>query len=98
MEQALAEWFMASQDRVKHERNILDRLYPDHDPFEFSNRWLEALKLRHEIRSFRRFGESGSVDTAFVEEQRQKIKDVIDKFEWRDIYNMDETGLFYRMQ
>jgi len=41
---------------------ILDRLHPSHELFEFSNSWLEAFKLRHEIKSFRRFGESGSVD------------------------------------
>jgi hypothetical protein len=26
------------------------------------------------------------------------IRDVLDQYAWKDIYNMDETGLFYRMQ
>jgi hypothetical protein len=25
------------------------------------------------------------------------IHQVLDAYEWRDIYNMDESGLFYRM-
>ncbi len=26
------------------------------------------------------------------------IHDILDQYAWKDIYNMDETGLFYRMQ
>jgi hypothetical protein len=26
------------------------------------------------------------------------IRQVLDAYEWHDIYNMDESGLFYRMQ
>jgi hypothetical protein len=40
----------------------LDRLHPGHELFENSNGWLEAFKLHHWIKSFRRFGESGSID------------------------------------
>jgi hypothetical protein len=70
MEETLAEWFHANQDRVnmsgdllkESAKKILDRLYPDHAAFAFSNGWLESFKKRHGIRSYRRFGESGSVN------------------------------------
>ncbi len=77
--------------------NILDRLYPRHEPFEFSNGWLEAFKSRHGIRSYRRFGESGSIDMAAFTNTLLAIRDVLDQYVWKDIYNMDEIGLFYRM-
>ncbi len=77
---------------------ILDRLYPGHEPFEFSSGWLEAFKSRHGIRSYRRFGESGSVDMAALANTLPTIRDVLDQYAWKDIYNMDETRLLYQMQ
>jgi hypothetical protein len=106
MEVALAEWFLANQEHVnlsgdlirESAMKIIDRLYPDHPPFEFSNGWLEAFKVRHEIKKHRRFGESGSIDMTTVATALLGIRQVLDTYEWRDIYNMDESGLFYRMQ
>ena len=77
---------------------FLDHLYPEHDVFEFSNDWLESFKDRHGIKSFRRFGESGSVDMTLIEKSLPDIRETLDKYEWKDIYNIDETGLFYRLQ
>jgi hypothetical protein len=45
MEVALAKWFLANQEHVNLSRDlihesamkIIDRLYPDHPSFEFSN-------------------------------------------------------------
>jgi hypothetical protein len=45
MEAALAEWFLANQEHVdlsgdlicESAMKIIDRLYPDHSSFEFSN-------------------------------------------------------------
>ena len=106
MESALVEWFLSHQDRVNVSGDLikekaalfLDNLYPEHDVFEFSNGWLESFKERHGIKSFRRFGESGSVDMTLIEKSLPDIRETLDKYEWKDIYNMDETGLFYRLQ
>jgi len=106
MEAALAEWFLANQDHVnlsgdlicESTMKIIDCVYLDHLPFEFSNRWLEYFKVRHGIKKHRRFGESGSVDMTTVAAALPGIRQVLDAYEWRDIYNMDESGLFYRMQ
>jgi len=35
---------------------------------------------------------------AVIEESLSQIRLTLDQYERRDIYNMDETGLFYRMQ
>jgi hypothetical protein len=106
MESALVKWFRANQERAnvsgelvrESATKILDRLYPGHEPFEFSSGWLEAFKSRHGIRSYRRFDESGSVDMAVLANTLLAIRDVLDQYAWKDIYNMDETGLFYWMQ
>jgi len=77
---------------------FLAELYPSHGAFEFSNGWLEAFKNRRDIKSYCRFGESGSTNMAVIEESLPQIRLTLDQYEQRDIYNMDETGLFYRMQ
>jgi hypothetical protein len=106
MESALVEWFKVHQERVNLSgdlvreagEKILNRLYPGCDAFNFSNGWLEAFKKRHGIRSYRRFGESGSVNTDVIADSLPRLRETLDKFEWKDIYNMDETGLMFRMQ
>ncbi|XP_074373781.1 CENP-B homolog protein 2-like [Apium graveolens] len=106
MESALYEWFMCNQEHVnisgellKEKGSIfLKELYPEANSFECSNGWLEKFKQRHAIKSFRRFGESGSVDMEKIESILPSIREELDKWAWKDIYNMDETGLFYRMQ
>jgi hypothetical protein len=106
MEETLAEWILANQKRIpisgdlikENATKILDRLHPGHELFEFSNGWLEAFKLCHGIKSFRRFGESGSIDMNVVNLALPGIYQLLDQYAWKDIYNMDETSLFFRMQ
>jgi hypothetical protein len=106
MESALVKWFRANQERAnvsgelvrESATKILDWFYPGHEPFEFSSGWLEAFKSCHGIRSYCHFGESGSIDMAALANTLPAIRDVLDQYVWKDIYNMDETGLFYRMQ
>jgi len=86
MEFALVKWFQANQERAnvsgelvrESATKILDRLYPGHEPFEFSSGWLEAFKSRHGIRSYRRFGKSGYVDMAALANTLPAIRDVLD--------------------
>jgi hypothetical protein len=77
---------------------FLAELYPGHGAFEFSNGWLEAFKNRHSIKSYRCFGEFGSANMAVIEKSLSQIHLTLDQYERRDIYNMDETRLFYKMQ
>ena len=35
---------------------------------------------------------------ALIEKERPKIREVLDEYALVDVYNMDETGLFYTMQ
>ncbi|GKG00564.1 CENP-B homolog protein 2-like protein, partial [Tanacetum coccineum] len=45
-----------------------------------------------------RFGESGSVEMEGMEDKLKSIRDKVDQFEMKDIFNMDETSLFFRLQ
>lgn len=65
--------------------------------FKASNGWLDKFKSRYNI-SFKVIcGESKSVDTETVDEWRIKVKQLISSYEPRNIYNADETGLFYKV-
>ena len=46
------------------------------------------------IKLYFRFGESGSVDMVLTEQVRPGLRKILDICELKDIYNMDETGLF----
>ncbi len=106
METALYRWFLTYQDQVNMSGDFtkekaayfLAELYPGHKAFEFSNGWLESFKNRRDIKSYRRFGEFGSANMVVIEKSLPQIRLTLDQYEWHDIYNMDETGLFYRMQ
>ena len=64
-----------------------------------SNGWLRNFKRRHCLSSMNLFGEGGEVDKSnpVLLENIERLKAEIDKFDTENIYNMDETGLFYRV-
>ncbi|XP_024639887.1 CENP-B homolog protein 2-like [Medicago truncatula] len=107
MEKVVYEWFLQHQERVnitgelilQKARDTMKLLYPhDDSDFNFSTGWLGKFKHRHGIKSFRRFVESGSVDVQDMEQKLVSIREKIDQFPMKDVFNMDETGLFYRLQ
>lgn len=107
MKDPLVAWFHGHQDRVnlsgelvcEAAQQMLDKLYSDHDrSFKFSNSWLESFKKRHKIRSHWRFRESGSVNKQIINESLPRLRETLDKFEWKYIYNMNDIGLFFWMQ
>ncbi|MFQ6633678.1 hypothetical protein Gotur_011905 [Gossypium turneri] len=51
--------------------------------------WLERFKARHGIKSYRRFGESGSVFMENIEDALPQIRAKLENFDWKDIYNME---------
>ena len=60
--------------------------------------WIDRWKSRHAIVSQRVVGESASVSMEMVTDWKDtKLKALLEKFQPSDVYNMDETGLFYKM-
>ncbi|MBA0870796.1 hypothetical protein Goshw_017357 [Gossypium schwendimanii] len=80
-------------------KELLQKMYGDaNSKFNFSISSLERFKARHGIKSYRRFGESSSVVMENIEDALPQIRAKFEIFYWKDIYNMDETSLFYRLQ
>ena len=70
---------------------------PVEDRLTLSNGWLARFKGRVGIKEYKNHGEAGSADPEDVEQERQRIQKLIAErgYSQRDIFNMDETGLFY---
>lgn len=77
---------------------IASHLYPGETTLMFSTGWLQKFKKRHGIRQFVAHGESGSVDMAVIEESLPELCRLISSYAPDDVFNVDETGLFFRMQ
>ncbi|GES95900.1 CENP-B homolog protein 2-like [Rhizophagus clarus] len=63
----------------------------------FSNGWLEKFKKRNNIQRYRAHREAGSAPLESLAEERMKLRRLLGQFTLDRIYNIDETGLFYRM-
>ncbi|XP_071740908.1 uncharacterized protein [Rutidosis leptorrhynchoides] len=84
---------------IEKAKNFMKDMYPvDTQDFTFSIGWVGKFKARYGIKKFRRFGESGSVEMEGMEDKLKFIRDKVDQFEMKDIFNMDETYLFFRLQ
>lgn len=69
--------------------------YADKPVPGFTPGWLQRFKQRHHIKEHVQFGEAGSVPQA-AEEEMVDIRQLCSEFADEEIYNMDETGLFWR--
>ena len=64
---------------------------------KLSNGWLAQFKERNGLKEWKYHGEAGSSSAKMMEEERKQVQKVILEggYKLKDLYNMDETGLFY---
>ncbi|KAJ3558078.1 hypothetical protein NP233_g11580 [Leucocoprinus birnbaumii] len=72
---------------------------PEEDRLKLSKGWLSCFKKRNGLREIKGHGEAGSVKKSEAVAEQQRIKKVLSTmgYSQKDIFNMDETGLFYVM-
>ena len=68
------------------------------DKFKFSRGWLTRFKKRFGISLRRIHGESASADLDVIVSGREELRKKLVKYAPGNIFNMDECGLFYRME
>ena len=61
-----------------------------------SSGWLAAFLKRHNIVFGTMSGERGDVNKDVVSSWKGKLPTVCEGYDPKDVFNMDETGLFYR--
>ena len=65
---------------------------------EVTSSWIDQWKKRWGIGHILKASECGGVNEVTVEEwQNTALKNILEKYEPNDIYNADETGLFWQM-
>ena len=68
-----------------------------HQDFEPSHGWLERLKLRHSIKFIKVSGEQATGNQVGAENWiKNVLPGLIEDYDLNDIFNADETGLFYK--
>jgi len=70
---------------------------PTDERLHLSNGWLARFKDRNGLKEMKRHGEAASANADTVERKRQRIQKLIKegKYELRDVFNTDETGLLW---
>lgn len=63
---------------------------------QFSNGWLQGFKKRNGIRQQKLQGEAASANETAILEALPLLREKCANYPLERIYNMDETGLFYR--
>ena len=105
LDKILVEWILQRQaNRVcltwtliqAKAKNFADQLaLSDSQRPSFSDGWLEKFLQRHGLKTVVMSGESGSADVAAINDALPGLRATIRSYAPRDVFNMDETGLFY---
>ena len=102
---ALIKWFTSKMDQgasisgplliEKAQKFASDMGYDD---FKCSQGWLTSFKERYNIKLRSIQGEERDVKTEDVDAWHQTVwTEILQEYEAKDIYNCDESGLFYRI-
>jgi hypothetical protein len=58
--------------------------------------WAQRFKWRHGIKRQTLHGEAGSVEKQSVAHHRRLLQELLDEYDPADVYNFEETSLFFR--
>ena len=108
VEEALLKWFKSARDvnvpisgpfLMEKASDLAKLLGVPDGQFKISSGWLERFKERHGISFKKVCGEEKSVDLASdqMEEWHRTLSVLLKEYQPDDIYNADETGLFFRL-
>jgi hypothetical protein len=65
--------------------------------FSASGGWLNNFKRRNNLHTFKISGEAGSAPINEIPQMRVELQEILQEYELRDIWNCDETALFWRL-
>ena len=105
IEEALTVWIdKALQARLVLTESILATKALDfallckEDKFKASNGWLDNFKKWHNLKQYNIHGEAGSAPIQDLALMREKLHQTLRDYDPKDIFNCDETGLFWKMK
>jgi len=103
VDEQLYKWFVETRSRnapisgkIIQEKALLIAKNIGYDDFKASNGWLEKFNSRNAISSRVISGESGDLDINTVSLWMQSLPTLIAGYDLSNVFNCDETGLFWR--
>lgn len=81
---------IASTDLSEKQRNNMEE-------FTASQKWVKNFVRRNGLKSKTLHGEAGSVNPEEIEAGMQAVRDACKSYEIGNIFNVDETGLFFKL-
>ena len=63
--------------------------------FLASNGWISNFKKRNNIREYTKLGEAASAPLETLDEERQKLHEIIKEYNLNNVFNCDKTGKFF---
>jgi len=66
--------------------------------FCYSRWWIQLFKNRRGIKRKLYEGEAESADISLVYTGRDKLQQILKEYNPEDVFNLDETGLFFRLR
>jgi hypothetical protein len=104
VEEALALWIeKALECNLTITDSIIQKKATDfaellNKEFKGSSGWLYNFKQRYSIREYVKHGESQSAPIEQLPEMRSTLQNLLKEYQLEDIFNCDETGLFWKME
>ncbi|XP_062503909.1 tigger transposable element-derived protein 6-like [Corticium candelabrum] len=103
IDRAVWEWFVEAcsknipvSSRLIQERALVYAEQLDYSALSGSNGCLEKWMTRHNVRLPCLSGEAADVDASVVDDWSHRLQSLCEGYKLRDIFNANETGLFYR--
>ena len=81
---------------VRYYKKIAKALDVAPSEFKASNGWLDRFKNRSGIKARSISGEAGDVSQTTVDSWKERLPDILQGWDLENIWNMDETGKFFR--
>jgi len=98
VERVTAGGVIISDSLVKEKgRYFAQELAIPEESLTFSNGWITRFKRRNGLRKITMHGEAASAPLENLPAERMKLQELLSRYNPEDIYNADETGLFYRL-
>lgn len=104
LDQALFEWIQRAESQIAISQEVIREkakqywgaIYPQKAMPSFSNGWLRGFQTRKNIKNNIRHGEAESLSQD-AESAMISIRQLLSVYEPRDIFNCDETGLYWKL-
>lgn len=97
------EWFYMARSKqipvsgkLLQEKALMLSVEMGHDNFTASNGWLGSFKKTYNIKTSALSGEAASVSEEAVTDWTHRLPALCDGYSPSDVFNADETGLFFR--